>query len=50
MFGFIFLAVESWQKAQEPSQDELVDTIVTLIQGGFHAVGGPAVAHHLPDA
>jgi AcrR family transcriptional regulator len=43
MFGFIFAAVESWQSTQRISQDELVDTIVTLVQHGFHAVGGPAL-------
>jgi AcrR family transcriptional regulator len=41
MFGFIFAVVESWQVTKTPSQDELVDTIVTLVQHGFHAVGGP---------
>ncbi|HEY3843009.1 MAG TPA: TetR/AcrR family transcriptional regulator [Acidimicrobiales bacterium] len=43
LFGFIFAAVESWQAGQEPSQEVLVDTIVTLVQSGFAAVGGPAV-------
>jgi AcrR family transcriptional regulator len=43
MFGFIFAAVESWQATQTLSQDDLVDTIVSLVQGGFHAIGGPAL-------
>jgi AcrR family transcriptional regulator len=47
MFGFIFAAVESWQASQSVSQDALVDTIVTLVQRGFHAIGGPAL--ELPE-
>jgi AcrR family transcriptional regulator len=43
MFGFIFAAVESWQITQAPSQEALVDTIVILVQRGFHAIGGPAL-------
>ena len=43
LFGFIFAAVESWQISPTISQDALVDTIVTLVQRGFAAIGGPAV-------
>ncbi len=43
MFGFIFAAIESWQASQVPSQSELLDTIVTLVEHGFSAVGGPAL-------
>ncbi|HEY1831013.1 MAG TPA: TetR/AcrR family transcriptional regulator [Acidimicrobiales bacterium] len=43
LFGFIFMAVESWQISRTPSQEELVDTIVTLVQHGFSTLGGPAV-------
>ncbi len=41
VFGFIFMAVESWQISRTPSQEELVDTIVTLVQHGFQTLGGP---------
>jgi AcrR family transcriptional regulator len=41
MLGFIFAVVESWQVAQTPSQEELVETIVTLVQQGFGTIGGP---------
>jgi AcrR family transcriptional regulator len=44
VFGFIFMAVESWQVTRAPSQEELVDTIVTLVQHGFQTLGGPAVS------
>jgi AcrR family transcriptional regulator len=44
VFGFIFMAVESWQINRAPSQEELVDTIVSLVQHGFQSLGGPAVA------
>lgn len=43
MFGFLFAAVESWQVLQTPSQEELVETIVTLVQQGFQAIGGPGL-------
>jgi hypothetical protein len=43
MFGFIFAVVEAWQATREPSQEAVVDTIVTLVQRGFSAIGGPAV-------
>jgi AcrR family transcriptional regulator len=43
MFGFIFATVESWQATQTISQDQLVDTIVSLVQRGFSAIGGPAL-------
>lgn len=44
MFGFIFAAVESWQIDKEPTQEELVETIVTLISQGFSTLGGPALS------
>jgi AcrR family transcriptional regulator len=43
LFGFVFATVESWQVSQTPSQAELVDTIVKLVQQGFAAIGGPAL-------
>ena len=44
MFGFIFAMVESWQVAQEPSQEEVVRMIVTLVQQGFTTISGQPVA------
>jgi AcrR family transcriptional regulator len=44
MFGFIFAMVESWQVAQEPSQEEVVRVIVRLVQQGFTTISGPRVA------
>jgi AcrR family transcriptional regulator len=43
MFGFIFAAVESWQASRQSSQEALVDTIVSIVQRGFNAIGGPDV-------
>jgi AcrR family transcriptional regulator len=43
MFGFIFAVVESWQATRSPSQEDLVDTIVTMVQHGFQALGGPSL-------
>ncbi len=43
MFGFIFAMVESWQVAQEPSEEEVVRMIVTLVEQGFIAIGGQVV-------
>lgn len=40
MFGFIFAMVESWQVAGEPSQEEVVRMIVTLVQQGFTIISG----------
>ncbi len=40
MFGFIFAMVESWQAAGEPSQEEVVRMIVTLVQQGFTTLNG----------
>jgi AcrR family transcriptional regulator len=40
MFGFIFAMVESWQVAGEPSQEEVVRMIVTLVQQGFTTISG----------
>jgi AcrR family transcriptional regulator len=44
MFGFIFAMVESWQVAQEPSQEEVVHVIVRLVQQGFATISGQHVA------
>jgi AcrR family transcriptional regulator len=44
MFGFIFAMVESWQVAQEPSQEEVVHVIVRLVQQGFATISGQRVA------
>lgn len=44
MFGFIFAMVESWQVAQEPSQEEVVRVIVRLVQQGFTTISGQRVA------
>jgi AcrR family transcriptional regulator len=49
VFGFIFMAVESWQINRTPSQEELVDTIVTLVQHGFQTLGGPIVPDQKAD-
>jgi len=43
MFGFIFAMVESWQVAGEPSQEEVVRMIVTLVQQGFTIISGQVV-------
>jgi AcrR family transcriptional regulator len=43
MFGFIFAMVESWQVAQEPSQEEVVRVIVRLVQQGFATISGQRV-------
>jgi AcrR family transcriptional regulator len=43
MFGFIFAMVESWQAAGEPSQEEVVRMIVTLVQQGFTTLNAPMV-------
>ena len=43
MFGFIFAMVESWQVAREPSQEEVVRMIVTLVQQGFTTISGQVV-------
>jgi AcrR family transcriptional regulator len=44
MFGFIFAMVESWQVAQEPSQEEVERVIVRLVQQGFTTISGQRVA------
>jgi AcrR family transcriptional regulator len=44
MFGFIFAMVESWQVAQDPSQEEVVRVIVRLVQQGFTTISGQRVA------
>ncbi|HWW54319.1 MAG TPA: TetR/AcrR family transcriptional regulator [Acidimicrobiales bacterium] len=41
-FGFVFAAVESWQRTQTPSREKLVDAIVTIVVHGFQAVGSLA--------
>lgn len=43
LFGFVFAAVESWRATQELSQEDLVNTIVKLVEYGFAAIGGPAL-------
>ncbi|HEY1650887.1 MAG TPA: TetR/AcrR family transcriptional regulator [Acidimicrobiales bacterium] len=43
MFGFIFAMVESWQVSREPSQEEVVRMIVTLVQQGFTTISGQAI-------
>ena len=38
-FGFVFAAVESWQRTREPSRQKLVDALVAIIVHGSRAVG-----------
>lgn len=42
-FGFMVASVESWRASQAPPREELVDSLVAVLAGGFHAIGGPAV-------
>jgi AcrR family transcriptional regulator len=44
LFGFVFAAVESWHATQEIPQQELVETIVKLVEYGFAAIGGPVIS------
>lgn len=38
-FGFAFASVESWQRAREPSQEELVDALARVVVQGFRSIG-----------
>ena len=42
-FGFMVASVESWLISQKPPRDDLVESLVTVLANGFHAIGGPAV-------
>lgn len=42
-FGFMVASVESWLLSQKPPRDDLVESLVTVLANGFHAIGGPAV-------
>ncbi len=42
-FGFMVASVESWLTSQQPPRDVLVESLVTVLANGFHAVGGPPV-------